>query len=160
MKSRSCQESPISRRFSVGILARINYNELGLISWMPWTRQTPCKAQIGLMKIIESVSKWCGQTSGTSCTYEARKISISMCVRKHFICELQLKEYIYNKCSDCTLWVSVHTLTLDTVASFQRCQGIGCSGRRLIEPWLYARQFHAKVLCHLPRKIMPRGWNS
>jgi hypothetical protein len=26
------------------------------------------------------------------------KVPILTCARKHFICELQLKEYIYNKC--------------------------------------------------------------
>jgi hypothetical protein len=35
----------------------------------------------------------------------------------------------------------------------------GCSERRLIEPWLYSRHFHAKALSHLPRKMLPRGRN-
>jgi hypothetical protein len=34
-----------------------------------------------------------------------------MYVRKHLICELYLKEYIYDKCSLCPPWDSVHALT-------------------------------------------------
>jgi hypothetical protein len=40
-------------------------------------------------------------------------MSISICVRKHFVCELWLKNYIYNnrKCSKCPPWNSTHAST-------------------------------------------------
>jgi hypothetical protein len=35
----------------------------------------------------------------------------------------------------------------------------GCSERRLIAPWLNARQFPAKALSHLLREMLPHGQN-
>jgi hypothetical protein len=53
-----------------------------------------------------------GQTLGTSSTYRnKKKMSISTCVRKHWTCQLLLGKYIYNKCSKCFHWDSVHVST-------------------------------------------------
>jgi hypothetical protein len=44
-------------------------------------------------------------------TKTRKKIYSSKSVRKHLICELWLKVYIYNECSKCPPWGSTHTST-------------------------------------------------
>jgi hypothetical protein len=50
---------------------------------------------------ISGVTERCRQTLGMSSTYQNKKTAISTRVQKHLICELWLKEHIYNKCSKC-----------------------------------------------------------
>jgi hypothetical protein len=56
---------------------------------------------------IRAVTERCGQTFSISFTYHNRKKCPYQNVSKN-ICELQLEEYIYNKCSKCPLWDSMH----------------------------------------------------
>jgi hypothetical protein len=46
---------------------------------------------------------------------QTNKKSVSTYIQKHLICELQIKEYNYNKCSKCPLLDSVHTWTYLTM---------------------------------------------
>jgi hypothetical protein len=64
---------------------------------------------------------------------------------------------------ECLCWLSLSLPHTDSVRTVQtvdwKCSYTGCLESRLIGPWLYARQFPAKALSHLPRKMLPRGRN-